>query len=156
MKKIILPFLLFSFSQCYAQLNAEAEKKDILEKVNLFFKALETKDTVLYNTLVYAKGQIWSIRTQQDTLKTSMRSFSDDMIRLAGMKLIIEEQLISAEIKIHNNIAVVWAPYTLSLSGNFSQCGVDVFTFLKTTEGWKMVNASYSAEPDGCAALKQN
>ena len=156
MKKILLPLLLFIFSHCYAQQNDEAEKKIISEKVNLFFKVLETKDTALYNTLVYPNAQIWTIRPQQDTLKIAMRSFSDDMIKLAAMKTVIEEKPMSYEIKIHNNIAIVWAPYTLSLSGIFAHCGVDVFTLLKTVEGWKIVSTVYSVEPDGCASLKQN
>ena len=154
MKNILLPVLLFVFSQCYAQHDTESEKKEILGNVNLFFKALETKDTVLYNTLVFPNAQIWTIRPQQDTLKVAMRSFSDDFIRLATMKPVIEENLLSSDIKIHNNIAIVWAPYTLSLSGIFSHCGVDVFTFLKTTEGWKIASTVYSVEPDGCASLK--
>ena len=156
MKKILLVFLLFTSAQGYAQQNEEAEKKEIVGKVNLFFKSLETKDTFLYKTLVYPNAQIWAIRPQQDTLNVTMRSFSDDFIRLATMKQVIEEKLLSSEIKIHNNIAVAWIPYTLSFSGKFSHCGVDVFTLLKTAEGWKIVSTVYSVEPDGCAALKQN
>ncbi len=156
MKKILLVFLLFTSAQGYAQQNEEAEKKEIVGKVNLFFKSLETKDTFLYKTLVYPNAQIWAIRPQQDTLNVAMRSFSDDFIRLATMKQVIEEKLLSSEIKIHNNIAVAWVPYTLSFSGKFSHCGVDVFTLLKTAEGWKIVSTVYSVEPDGCAALKQN
>lgn len=156
MKKILLLFLLFAFAKCYAQQNDEAEKKAITEKVNLFFKVLETKDTVLYNTLVYPNAQIWTIRPQQDTLKIGMRNFSADMISLAAMKTVIEERPMSYDIKIHSNIAIVWAPYTLSLSGKFSHCGVDVFTLLKAADGWKIVSTVYSVEPDGCASLKGN
>lgn len=156
MKKVLLPFLLFAFSQCYTQQNDETEKKLIAEKVNLFFKVLETKDTVLYNTLVYPDAQIWTIRPQQDTLKIGMRNFSTDMISLVTMKTVIEERPMRYDIKIHNNIAIVWAPYMLSLSGKFSHCGVDVFTLLKAADGWKIVSTVYSVEPDGCASLKGN
>jgi hypothetical protein len=156
MKNILLPVLLFAFLPCCAQQNDEVEKKAITEKINLFFKVLETKDTVLYNTLVYPNAQIWTIQPQPDTVKIAMRSFSTDMIKLATMKPVIEERPMSLDIKIHNNIAVVWVPYTLSLSGKFSHCGVDVFTLLKANEGWKIVSTVYSVEPDGCAALKQN
>ena len=156
MKNILFAILFFTSAQVYAQQNTEEEKKDILSKVNLFFKALETKDTILYKTLVYPNAQIWTIRPQQDTLKTAMRSFSDDFKRLATMELVIEEKLLSSEIKIHQNIAVAWVPYTLSLSGKFSHCGIDVFTFLKTLEGWKIVSTVYSVEPDGCADLKKS
>jgi hypothetical protein len=156
MKKIIFPILLFSFSFGYAQQNDQAEKKVILEKINLFFKVLESKDTVLYNTIVYSNAQIWTIRPQQDTIKVAMRSFGDDMKSLVTMQTVIEERPISTEIKIHNNIAIAWVPYTLSLSGKFSHCGVDVFTFLKTVDGWKIVNVTYSVEPDGCTSLKRD
>lgn len=155
MKRILPLFLLFVFSQCYAQENDDAERKIITEKVNLFFKVLETKDTVLYNTLVYTNGQIWTIRPNQDALQVAMRSFSADMLSLVARKPVIEERPISYYIKIHNNIAIVWAPYTLSLSGKFSHCGVDVFTLLKAPEGWKIVSAVYSVEPGGCASLQK-
>jgi len=155
MIKIVLPFLLLGFYYCSAQQNEEAEKKEVLEKVNLFFKVLETKDTVLYNTIVYSNAQIWTIRPQQDTLKVAMRSFDDDMKRLVTMQTVIEEKPMTYEIKIHNNIAMVWMPYTLSLNGKFSHCGVDIFTLLKSAEGWKIVSTVYSVEPDGCASLQK-
>lgn len=155
MKKIILLLLFFTYFQSQAQQNDEAEKKLIAEKINLFFKVLETKDTALYNTLVYPNAQIWTIRSQKDALKIAMRSFSDDMVSLVAMKTVIEERPMSYEIKVRNNIAIVWAPYTLSLSGKFSHCGVDVFTLLQSTEGWKIVSTVYSVEPDGCTSLQK-
>jgi predicted ribonuclease YlaK len=97
MKNFFLFTLFFAFSRSYAQHNTETEKKELQEKVNLFFKALETKDTVLYNTLVYPNAQIWTIRPQQDVLKIAMRSFSDDMIGLVAMKTVIEEKPLSYE-----------------------------------------------------------
>jgi hypothetical protein len=156
MKKTLLPLLLFAFVPCCAQQSAEAEKKVIMEKVNQFFIALEKRDTVLYNSVVLTGGQIWTVRRLKDTLKTSMRSFTDDMFKLVGMNTVIEERPLSYEIKIHQDIAVAWVPYTLSLSGKFSHCGVDVFTLIRTMNGWKIVNAAYSVEPDGCASLKIN
>ena len=155
MKKIILLLLFFTYFQSQAQQNDQAQKKLITEKINLFFKVLETKDTALYNTLVYPNAQIWTIRSQKDALKIAMRSFSDDMVSLVAMKTVIEERPMSYEIKVRNNIAIVWAPYTLSLSGKFSHCGVDVFTLLQSTEGWKIVSTVYSVEPDGCTSLQK-
>ncbi len=153
MKKILLLVLLLTSTYSYARQNEEEEKKQILQKLNSFFKVLENKDTAIYNTLVFANAQIWTVRNQNDTLKNSMRSFADDMKKLIAMNNVIEEHPLSFEIKIHNDIAVAWVPYTLSLSGKFSHCGVDVFTLLKTSDGWKIVNASYSVEPNGCDSL---
>lgn len=155
MKKAFLPLLLISFSYCYAQQQEDAEKKIITEKLNQFFKALETKDTILYHSLVLSNGQIWSVKTERDTVKMGMRDFSRDIANLFKFKMVIDERPFSYDIKIHNNIAIVWAPYTLSVDGKFSHCGVDVFTLLKSSEGWKIVSLAYSVEPNGCASLQK-
>lgn len=156
MKKIIAGLFLFAFTTAEAQQNNETEKKQVMEKINLFFKVLETKDTALYKSLVMPNGQIWTVTRQQDTLKNTLRTFADDMKSLAVMNKVIEERPLRADINIHQDIAIAWVPYTLSLDGQFSHCGIDVFTLLRTKDGWKIVNASYSKEPDGCAELKQN
>jgi hypothetical protein len=100
-------------------------------------------------------GQIWTVRRLNDTAKTSMRNFSADKVGLVNMNAVIEEKPLNIEIMIHNDIAVAWVPYTLSLSGKFSHCGVDVFTLLKTIHGWQIINLTYSLEPDACNSLKK-
>ena len=155
MKNVLVLLFVSSFYICHGQRTDEAEKKLIIEKIDLFFKALETKDTLLYSTLVYPNAQIWTIRPQADTLKIAMRTFSSDILNLAAMKTTIEERPLRYDIKLHKNIAIAWVPYTLSVSGKFSHCGVDVFTFLESTEGWKIVSTVYTVEPDGCAFLQK-
>ena len=159
MKKILRnPFLLFLLFSCLhlsAQSREEADKKIITEKLNHFFEALEKKDTVLYSSIVMPNAQVWVVRTLNDTLRNPMRSFSDDFKRLVAMKETIEERPFRYTISIHNDIAVVWAPYTLSLSGKFSHCGIDVFTLLNTRDGWKIVSTVYSVEPGGCAEIRK-
>ena len=84
MKKIILFLLLLTSTISYARQNEEEEKKQILQKLNSFFKVLENKDTALYNTLVFANAQIWTVRNLNDTLKNSVRSFAEDMKKVGA------------------------------------------------------------------------
>jgi hypothetical protein len=44
----------------------------------------------------------------------------------------------------------VWAPYDLWVNKKFSHCGVDVFTLIKTNQGWKIASLVYTVEPDAC------
>jgi hypothetical protein len=53
---------------------------------------------------------------------------------------------------VHGRIAVVWAPYDFHINGEFSHCGVDAFTLIKTENGWQIAGAAYTIEPKGCAA----
>ena len=49
-------------------------------------------------------------------------------------------------VQVHERIAMVWAPYDLWVNDKFSHSGVDVFTLLKTAEGWKISSCSYTVE----------
>lgn len=155
MKSIFLLFSLLSGFGLAAQ-TTNNDQQAVLEKVNKFFEALEKRDTILYKSLVMPDAQVWTVRSRNDSLINTMRTCNEDVTRLAASKNLIEEKPLSAEIKIHKDIAVVWMPYTINIGGKFSHCGIDVFTLLRTPDGWKMVSLAYSIEPDGCAALRGN
>ena len=148
MKKLIL-LLLIPFSiKSIAQEMYKEDKKEVLQKVQQFFDALEKQDTVLFKSILLTNGQVWAISEKENAAKYSMRQFSDFMKTLINPARVIQERMLSSEVKIHNRIAMAWVPYTLDISGKFSHCGVDLFTFLKTDEGWKIATAAYTIEQD--------
>ena len=149
MKNAILIVLLLASFYCRAQEPTDIGEKEIIEKVNQFFEALEMQDTTLFNSLAYADAEIWTVRRRQDSVRVGHRKYSDDTKHF-DPKRVIYERALQYDIKIHHDIAVAWVPYTLHVNQDFSHCGVDVFTFLRTNEGWKIVNLAYSIEPDGC------
>lgn len=155
MKKLFLfIFLLINF-EAFAQKNKPSEEKEILLKVQQFFDALETQDTVLFKSTLLPEGQLWAIREQENTIKINMAQFRDRVKSLINPGRIIQERMLSSKVQIHKNIAVAWVPYTLDISGKFSHCGIDIFTMIKTHEGWKIATAAYTIEPDGCASLNK-
>ncbi|MCY7350999.1 MAG: nuclear transport factor 2 family protein [Cytophagaceae bacterium] len=149
---LLLLFLLISRT-CFSQSIENTDKKEVTNIVQQFFVALEKQDTVIYKSLLFENAQIWVVGKRGDKLKTSVRTFKEDYTRF-NPKRIVHEVPLYIDIKIHKDIAIAWVPYELSVNGKFSHCGIDTFTFLKTTEGWKIVNCSYSVEPDGCTAIK--
>ena len=140
---------------CFSQEHHSSDAQVVKQRIDDFFVALETQDTILYKTILFPDGQIWAVKQEGDSIKYSMRHFRDDIIRF-NPEVIIQETPLDYEIKVHQQIAVAWVPYTLSISGNFSHCGVDIFTLIKTQVGWKIVNASFTIEPDGCEVLKKD
>ena len=46
---------------------------------------------------------------------------------------------------------MVWAPYDFHVNGAFSHCGVDVFSLVRTAEGWRIAAVAYTVEREGCA-----
>jgi hypothetical protein len=139
-----------------AQTAGTSEKQIILEKINHFFLALEKKDTALYKSLVMPEAQITTVRRRNDSLINTMRTVAGDMESLATGKQLIEEKPFRIDITLHHDIAIAWVPYTISIGGKFSHCGIDVFTFLNSPGGWKIASMAYSIEPEGCTELKKH
>ena len=156
MGKIFLLILIISGITGNSQSTDENDKKQILEKVQLFFQSLEKQDTNLYKNVFMPEATGWAIRTRNDSVITSTWRTTDRVKRLINPASMVEEKLLSYEIKVHQNIAMAWVPYTLSVSGKFSHCGVDLFTFIKTDQGWKINTCSFTIEPDGCGAFKKD
>ena len=148
MKRLFLLILLLNSINSFAQKKQNPEEKEILLKVQQFFDALEKQDTVLFKSILLTNGQVWAISEKENAAKYSMRQFSDFMKTLINPARVIQERMLSSEVKIHDRIAMAWVPYTLDISGKFSHCGVDLFTFLKTDKGWKIATAAYTIEQD--------
>jgi len=155
MKKIFLLLFIISSINSRSQSAIEEDKKIILQKVELFFQSLEKQDTTLYRSLFMPEAQGWSVRVRNDSILYRSWLNADRVGTLINPGRIVEEKILSYEIKVHQQLAMAWVPYTLSVSGKFSHCGVDLFTFIKTELGWKINSCSFTVEPDGCDALKK-
>ena len=55
------------------------------------------------------------------------------------------------QVRVHKDIAAVWAPYDFWLDGTFSHCGIDSFELVRTPSGWKLTGGIYTVEREGCA-----
>ena len=105
MKKLILFFLLTLSIKSFGQESHNKDKKEILQKVQLFFDALEKQDTILFKSILLTNGQVWAISEKENAAKYSTRNFSDFMKTLINPARIIQERMLSSEVKIHNRIA---------------------------------------------------
>lgn len=148
MKKVLLLIIMATSLNSFAQSKQSLDEKEILLKVQQFFDALETQDTVLFKSILLKDAQVWSISKKENNAKYSMRQFSDFMKTLINPTRVVQERMLSSEVKIHNRIAMAWVPYTLDVSGKFSHCGVDLFTMFKTEQGWKIATVAYTIEQD--------
>ncbi len=153
MNKIILILLLSATLNGYAQDSEALDKQKITTVVNQFFEALETKDTVLLKSIALTDGQVWRIYDDNRPDKVNMRLMQDDIQSLSTLP-VVKETALAFDISVHHNIAVAWVPYEFQVEGEFSHCGIDVFTFFKIEGDWKIVNTAYSVEKRGCEELR--
>lgn len=156
MKKLLLILFLCACITGFSQPDNGADNKSLEKLIGDFFLSLEKRDTALFKSTLAEGTDIWTVRRRNDSLITRSRKAVSDLPGLAGGSYLIEEKPFSINITLHRDIAFAWVPYTISVGGVFSHCGIDVFTFLRTAAGWKIVSMAYSIEPDGCEAVKKN
>lgn len=143
MKKIVL-LLLFPL-----QIVAQSEQKQVMAVVQQFFNALEKQDSLAISKIILA-GSYTHVGSQNgDTIKTGGRPASDFKF---DRNRIFKERFREPEVTVltHKNIAMVWGFYDFWINDKFSHCGVDVFTLLNTSDGWKISAISYTVEKEGC------
>lgn len=63
----------------------------------------------------------------------------------------IVERGFDAEVQVSGRVASVWLPYDLYIDGEWSHCGVDVFTMVKEGEDWRIMSMAWSRlQPPDC------
>lgn len=126
---------------------------EIREVINLFFKSIEDKDSILMKQTTLDEAQIWRRNSDANPIKQDMRFSRDDLPRMATMPD-LRELALDFEIKVHNGIAVAWVPYEFYVEDQFSHCGIDIFTLFQIDGIWKIVSAAYSIENKSCEELR--
>ena len=154
MRKISLIVLLSIGFTTYAQTADGVNENAVKETVNSFFLSLEKQDSVLFKKTVLMDGQIWRLSNVSNPKKYDVRGFRTDISKLIS-KNKLKEIPYRFDIKIYNGIAMAWVPYEFLLNEKFSHCGIDVFTLIHTSDGWKITSLAYTIDNTGCEELKK-
>ena len=132
----------------FGHITTGQEKQEMLNVIDQFMIAVNTKSKKLFDQILY-KG-IQRIVTQVDAIKTSTTIYDNDMRlqNLASKPEQYKERYWDALIVSDGNIASVWAPYDFYLNDKFSHCGVDLFYLVKEGGAWKIAHFGYTIVKD--------
>ncbi len=133
-------------------LKAQSDSIAIVKTIQVFFNGMESYDTVKINTTIDSSIFLYSImkNKNEESILTNetKQEFYRQIISLKGKNY--QEKIVSYEIKQDANMAIVWAPYEFIFEGNFSHCGVNVFTMIKSRETWKILGITDTRRKKGC------
>ena len=130
---------------------AQTARDSVIAAVNEFFRAMTTRDTAATNRVQFADGVSYAVRAQGDSFVISRRGNEGWTRQLATMRDTVVERMWQPVVQVHGPIATVWAPYDIHRNRQFVHCGVDAFTLIRSSAGWKIATVAYTAEPTGCA-----
>ena len=130
---------------------ASEEREQVIAAVQQLFDAMAAHDVEGVRRVMIPEGRLFSTSGGRDASAVRSRSnqeFTDDLGK-RSQKLL--ERIWNIEVRVHGNIATLWASFDFHLDGKFSHCGVDAFDLVKTTGGWKIAGGMYTIERTGCA-----
>ena len=144
-KKFYLLFFIFLFLLSDL-IVAQSEEKIILNTVQHFFDALGTRDTTKAKNVLLTDCQFFSIRENESNININKTTHTGFIKKLVSSNDPIQEIMRDPVVLINKHVAVVWTNYKFYKNGEYSHSGVDAFSLLKTSEGWKIAGLIYNIE----------
>ena len=81
-----------------------------------------------------------------------MRTFNGEAFAklIVETKGVLKERMYKPEVLVRGDLVLVRGRYGFYVDDRFSHCGTNSFHLMRTTEGWKIVNAASTIELDAC------
>lgn len=123
----------------------------VLAAVDELFAAMAGGDAERAAAVLLPEGQWVSVRPGEDgTDVVAVMPHREVLVRLGEARERWLERYWEPEVRVHGPVAVVWTRYDFHRGDEFSHCGMEAFTLVRTPDGWRITGATYTVEPTGC------
>lgn len=128
------------------------EEDAVIQTIQQFFDGMRSSDTSLIRATLHP-----DIRLQT----TFTDSEGKPQIRLGDIEAflvnvgspredIYDERIWSYDVKVEDNLATAWTPYSFFVGEKFSHCGVNAFQLFKAENGWQIIQIADTRRREGC------
>ncbi|PKB14142.1 SnoaL-like protein [Novosphingobium kunmingense] len=126
------------------------EDAEVLAAAQAIFAPLETGDGPALLKLVYPDGRVTASGTLPSGFSgTRSRSWADYAARMKlGAGFV--ERISNPVVEVDGDVAMVWAPFTITEGGKVLSCGIDHFDMVRESGVWKVMNITFSSRVTGC------
>lgn len=153
MNKLLVYILISTF---LLNSNAQDDTSAVRTMTEDFFQYLRSSDSSGMISILHPDLQLGTTLTNRQGEPSFLLESKQDLMRAvtAPKKEVWNEVIYDVRIQIDDNLASVWMDYSFFLDDMFSHCGVNSFTFVKTTEGWKIISIFDTRRKEPCEKLK--
>jgi hypothetical protein len=124
-----------------------ADDQTPLAAVQRLFAAMSAHDANAARALFLPEAMLFSVRPDGSSNAVPQERWVE---RLGTAKDAWLERIWEPKQFEHGTVAMVWAEFDFHLNGKFSHCGIDSFTLLKTSSGWKIAAVADTHETSTC------
>lgn len=125
---------------------------EIMQTVNTLFDGMRAGDSTMVRSTFALGSTLMSVSENPSDSIARKREPIDGFVKVVGKPHSEkwDEQIYGVKISVDGPMAIVWAPYKFFLGEKFSHCGVNVFTLIKMSEGWKITSITDTRRKEGC------
>src|SRR5438874_5372421 len=138
--RLVVPVIL-SLLTAGARLSAQnADRTAVLATVQKVFDAMRTRDTALLRQVFDTSARLVGVSARGGAPAVSLTTPArfGTAFSSAPAGVVWNERIYDPEVRIDDNVAQVWAYYTLHLGDKFSHCGVDAVMRKNAGGDWKI------------------
>jgi hypothetical protein len=157
MKQLINVLSLLSLLATSSTLLAQqADKEAILALMQAAFDAVASQNPEDWRRIQLPEGNTLSFSAtpgEEPTLLNRLRITNNEDYaagRQPGEPALLERWIGEPLIRLHGPLASVWGEYEFLIDGEFSHCGVDALSLVKTDGQWRIANWMWTVERSGC------
>lgn len=147
---ILLPFIL-SIVVTSCSETVDPEEQAVIEVVQKLFDGMASKDIDALSSVLLPESTLTSVRLSDVRVITGTRTKEQFLESMRTETEELLERMWDPTVMVYDRVASLWTHYDFHINGEFSHCGVDAFSLVKTTEGWKISGITYTVQTEGCA-----
>jgi Putative lumazine-binding len=129
----------------HAATPATTEEQAVMAPINGILEGLTQRDHAKVRDQLLPGGMATLIRDGK-TLQIHFDAFVERIPTTGTVKL--EERLYDPQIRIDDDIAVVWSPYTVFFDGKIDHCGTNIFSLIRRDGRWLISNVADNSRRD--------
>lgn len=123
------------------------EKEAVLEAVQTVFDAMAEADSAKAASVFIDGGHTFRIDEEGHISLSENSAFAQS---IGNFKQEVVERIWDAQVLVDENIAMAWTPYDLHVDGQFSHCGTNLISLIKTDDEWKISDITYNVKREQC------
>lgn len=130
----------------------ESTEKEVFDVILTLFDGMREADSSKVRSAFRQNATMSTSMIQKDGSPLFRKGDLESFIKAVGTphQEIWDEPLWNVDIKIEDNLAMVWTEYAFYAGKTFSHCGVDAFMLNRDLQGWKIYQLTDTRKTEGC------
>ncbi len=143
-RRFLATILLSALSTFNLNTMADETQDDVLIVADRALELISEEDFSALANLMIADAVTVSTRFDDGHHQVQVQTASSHASRTESPDLV--ERGFDPKIMVDESVAMVWYPYDIYVEGEWSHCGVDIFSLVRTDLGWKIGSIVYSVQ----------